>query len=370
MFFCRSALVSALVASLNVPVAWARDISLVVKGDLSPYEARFMSGAAQAGTNLGVNIKVFSPSVLTNNNLVVLLKRLVSEPNKSGIVVEVPWSPELGTLLQKENIHGNIIWTSRLSGPFSDATNFVTWDDAHTSAVAADALATAIKTSDGKIEGHVLLVSQSSSAVEDNAAQGFKRQLAEHYPDLKLIDTGSVMFKPESSQSDNELKDKWKYAAEQAMSSFLTADQNVVGVFASDPELTTGAAHAIANTKNKGKIALVGADLFVPANNRSMTITSLYSGWNYWLTDIIAASGSGQSQFIVQDSFTLGYQSVKAAFAASQGDYSQQAQYLETAMAISGNEFQSALTNWSEGSGPGLVADPRVIPILYTTNRN
>jgi Periplasmic binding protein domain len=158
------------------------------------------------------------------------------------------------------------------------------------------------------------------------------------------------MFKPESPQTDNEPKDKWKYAAEQAMSSFLTADQNVVGVFASDPELTTGAAHAIANTNNKGKIALVGADLFVPANNWSTTITSLYSGWNYWLTDIISASGSGQSQFIVQDSFTLGYQSVKAAFAASQGDYSHQAQYLETAMAISGNEFQSALTNWSEGS--------------------
>jgi esterase/lipase superfamily enzyme len=60
---------------------------------------------------------------------------------------------------------------------------------------------------------------------------------------------------------------------------------------------------------------------------------------------------------------------VKAAFESSNGDYSYQAQYLKSAMTISGNDFQNTLTNWSLGSGPGLVADPRVIPLLYTTNR-
>ena len=76
--------IAALLSPLLAFEASAREIAVIIDGDLTTYEQRFVAGAKQAGENLGVQIKLFSPSVYHDSESFVNLMRNVLNSNPIG----------------------------------------------------------------------------------------------------------------------------------------------------------------------------------------------------------------------------------------------------------------------------------------------
>jgi esterase/lipase superfamily enzyme/ABC-type sugar transport system substrate-binding protein len=328
----------------------ASEIAVIIDGNFTTYEQRFITGAKQAGENLGVGIKLYSPSFYHDNGSLLSLMRNVLDSKPLGVVVESRWNTEIATMLATEHIQGNIVWTNPQTGFFSDATNFVAWDNAHAGAVAADALAEAVRSHKGKSTGDIVLIAPSSaSTTENSVTAGFKHQVTEKYPDLKIVD--SAFLGSDSSFPED-------------ITSYISAHPNIVGVYASNFGLGSAAARAVAQQDKAGKINIVATSGLQTGDgffNNIITENALAN-----INPYIVSTGA---QFIVQDPFELAYQSTKTVFESSKGDLTYQAQYIKTAMTISGNELPTAFRYWSQGPGPGSVADPRVVPILYATDR-
>jgi ribose transport system substrate-binding protein len=117
----------------------------------------------------------------------------------------------------------------------------------------------------------------------DQRAAGFKEQLAKKYPDLHL-----VADKVADGQATTGLN---------ITTDLLTANPNLVGVFASNLIMAQGAGQAIAENKVAGKVALVGFD------NDDKLVGFLKDGTI--------------SALVVQDPYRMGYDGVKTALAAS-----------------------------------------------------
>ena len=341
--------IAALLSPLLAFEASAREIAVVIDGDLTTYEQRFVAGAKQAGENLGVQIKLFSPSVYHDSESFVNLMRNVLNSKPLGVVVEARWNTEIAAKLRAEHVEGNIVWTTAQTGSFSDATNFVVWDDAHAGTVAADALAEAVRSHKGKSDGDIVLIQPSSQGVDNNLTAAFKQQLREKYPYLKIIDSPVV-----GSHS-------WSVPD---ITAYITAHPNLVGLYASTFLLGSAAAKAVVEGNNSGRINIVATDGLQNSGflfNNNITEHSIFDANPYFL--------STGTQFVVQDPFDLAYQGTKTVFELSKGDRTYQGQYIKTATTISGDELPAAFRNWTQGPGLNSVADPSVVPILYATDR-
>jgi ribose transport system substrate-binding protein len=245
-----------------------------------------MAGARKAGQDLGVNVPELGAQAETDiNGQISILENAVSG-SPAAIVIAPTERSALGAPITEAAASVPIVGID--SSAESDAfSSFLTTDNVQGGRIAADGLAAAIEAATGKIEGEVALITNSPNAGSlEERKQGFIEQLAAEYPGLTLV-------------AD-------KYADGQAATGLnittdlLTANPNLVGIFASNLIQAQGAGQAIAENGAAEKVALIGFD------SDDKLIGFLKDG----TIDAL----------VVQDPYRMGYDGIKTALAVSKGE--------------------------------------------------
>ena len=257
-------------------------IPIIVKDTTSFYWQIVLAGARQAGKDLNVQVPELGAQAETdiNGQISILENAVAGSP--AAVVIAPTERSALGAPITEAAKSVPIIGID--SSAESDAfTSFLTTDNVQGGRIAADGLAEAVKAKTGKEEGEVALITNAPNAGSlEERKKGFVEQLAK-YPGLKLV-------------AD-------RYADGQAATGLnittdlLTANPNLVGIFASNLIMAQGAGQAIAENGAKDKVALIGFD------SDDRLVGFLKDG-------VISA-------LVVQDPYRMGYDGIKTALAAS-----------------------------------------------------
>ena len=174
------------------------------------------------------------------------------------------------------------------SGADSKAfTSFLTTDNVQGGRIAADGLAAAIKAATGKEEGEVAIITSLPGVGSlDQRREGFLDQMKTKYPGIKV-----TVDRFADGQATTGLN---------MMTDLITANPNIVGVFASNLIMAQGVGQAIAENKLGDKIKVIGFD------SDEKTVGFLKEG-------VLAG-------LVVQDPYRMGYDGVKTALAVSKGE--------------------------------------------------
>ena len=275
-------------AMLGATAGYAQTVTIpiIVKDTTSFYWQIVLAGARAAGKDLGVNVPELGAQAETDiNGQISILENAVSG-SPAAIVIAPTERTALGAPITEAAASVPIIGID--SSAESDAfSSFLTTDNVQGGRIAADGLAAAIKAATGKEEGEVALITNSPNAGSlEERKQGFIEQLAAKYPGLKLV-------------AD-------KYADGQAATGLnittdlLTANPNLVGIFASNLIMAQGAGQAIAENGAAAKVALIGFD------SDEKLVGFLKDG----TIDAL----------VVQDPYRMGYDGIKTALAVSKGE--------------------------------------------------
>ena len=174
------------------------------------------------------------------------------------------------------------------SGADSKAfTSFLTTDNVQGGRIAADGLAAAIKAATGKEEGEVAIITSLPGVGSlDQRREGFLDQMKTKYPGITV-----TVDRFADGQATTGLN---------MMTDLITANPNIVGVFASNLIMAQGVGQAIAENKLGDKIKVIGFD------SDEKTVGFLKEG-------VLAG-------LVVQDPYRMGYDGVKTALAVSKGE--------------------------------------------------
>ena len=284
-----TALAGAAVIATAMPVSsFAADVTIpiIVKDTTSFYWQIVLAGARKAGKDLGVNVPELGAQAETdvNGQISILENAVAGKP--AAIVISPTEFKALGKPVDEAAKSVPIIGID--SGADSKAfKSFLTTDNVAGGRIAADGLAAAIKKITGKEEGDVVIITNTPGAGSlEQRRTGFLDEVKTKYPGLKVV-------------AD-------KYADGQAttglniMTDLITANPNIVGVFASNLIMAQGVGQAIAENKLGGKVAVIGFD------SDDKTVGFLKNG---------AIAG-----LVVQDPYRMGYDGVKTALAVSKGE--------------------------------------------------
>lgn len=278
--------IAAATLALGLPsgpaLAQQPTIPIIVKDTTSFYWQIVLAGARKAGQDLGVNVPELGAQAETDiNGQISILENAVAG-NPAAIVIAPTERTALGPPITEAAKSVPIIGIDS-SAESTAFTSFLTTDNVQGGRIAADGLAAAIKAKTGKEEGEVALITNAPNAGSlEERKKGFIEQLAK-YPGLKLV-------------AD-------RYADGQAATGLnittdlLTANPNLVGIFASNLIMAQGAGQAVAENGVKDKVALIGFD----SDDRLVG----------FLKDGVI------SGLVVQDPYRMGYDGIKTALAAS-----------------------------------------------------
>ena len=261
-------------------------IPVIVKDTTSFFWQIVLAGARKAGRDLDVNVvQLGAQSESDINGQISILENAVSE-KPAAIVIAPTQFKALGQPIDEAAKKAIIIGID--SAADSKAfTSFLATDNVQGGRAGADALAAAVAAKYGKPQGDVALITSIPGVGSLNQrAKGFKEEIAAKYPGLKLV--------------ADKVADGMAATALNIMTDLITANPNLRGVFASNLIMAQGAGQAIAENKVADKIKLVGFD----SDDR---LVKLLRNGN------IAA-------LIVQDPYRMGYEGVKTALAASNGE--------------------------------------------------
>ena len=260
-------------------------IPIIVKDTTSFYWQIVLAGARAAGKDLGVNVPELGAQAETdiNGQISILENAVAGSP--AAVVIAPTEKSALGAPITEAANSVPIVGID--SSADSDAfTSFLTTDNVQGGRIAADGLAAAIMAATGKQEGEVALITSVPNAGSlEERKQGFIEQLAK-YPGLTLV-------------AD-------KYADGQAATGLnittdlLTANPNLVGIFASNLIMAQGAGQALAENGVADKVSLIGFD----SDDKLVG----------FLTD------GTIDALVVQDPYRMGYDGIKTALAASKGE--------------------------------------------------
>jgi hypothetical protein len=210
------------------------------------------------------------------------------------------------------------------------------WDESRAGSLAADAIAPVVKIPTGSSGKIAIVEPQDRDAIIADRISGFEERMKQSYPNLST----KVAYAPDSAEGLVRI------------SAELISDPTLVGVFYPTTSwLAVGATEAIRNFSKAGvKVAIAGS----------------WSGAINWagLSDSQNWSILQQTTFVLQDPYVLGYDAVRLSFKPDK-DYAS----VQAATVFRGDDIRRALTDWSQVSGTGLVPDPRVLSIIYATNR-
>ena len=260
-------------------------IPIIVKDTTSFYWQIVLAGARAAGRDLGVNVPELGAQAETdiNGQISILENAVAGSP--AAIVIAPTERSALGAPITEAANSVPIVGID--SSADSDAfTSFLTTDNVQGGRIAADGLAAAIMAATGKQEGEVALITAVPNAGSlEERKQGFIEQLAT-YPGLTLV-------------AD-------RYADGQAATGLnittdlLTANPNLVGIFASNLIMAQGAGQALAENGVADSVALIGFD----SDEKLVG----------FLTD------GTIDALVVQDPYRMGYDGIATALAASKGE--------------------------------------------------
>ena len=279
---------AAMLASASPVASMAQDVTIpiIVKDTTSFYWQIVLAGARAAGKDLGVNVpELGAQSESDINGQITILENAVAGA-PAAVVISPTEFKALGKPVDEAAKSVPIIGID--SGADSKAfTSFLTTDNVQGGRIAADGLAAAIKEMSGKEEGEIAIITSLPGVGSlDQRRDGFLDQVATKYPGLKVV-------------AD-------KYADGQAttglnmMTDLITANPNLVGVFASNLIMAQGVGQAIAENKLGDKIKVIGFD------SDDKTVGFLKEG-------VLAG-------LVVQDPYRMGYDGVKTALAVSKGE--------------------------------------------------
>jgi len=272
---------------LTATPSMAQDVTIpiIVKDTTSFYWQIVLAGARAAGKDLGVNVPELGAQAETdiNGQISILENAVAGSP--AAVVISPTEKSALGAPITEAAKSVPIIGIDS-SADSTAFTSFLTTDNVQGGRIAADGLAAAIKAATGKEEGDVALITSVPNAGSlEERKQGFIEQLAK-YPGLKLV-------------AD-------KYADGQAATGLnittdlLTANPNLVGIFASNLIMAQGAGQALAENGAAEKVSLIGFD------SDDKLVGFLKDG----TIDAL----------VVQDPYRMGYDGIKTALAASKGE--------------------------------------------------
>ena len=279
---------AAMLAAASPVASMAQDVTIpiIVKDTTSFYWQIVLAGARAAGKDLGVNVpELGAQSESDINGQITILENAVAGA-PAAVVISPTEFKALGKPVDEAAKSVPIIGID--SGADSKAfTSFLTTDNVQGGRIAADGLAAAIKEMSGKEEGEIAIITSLPGVGSlDQRRDGFLDQVATKYPGLKVV-------------AD-------KYADGQAttglnmMTDLITANPNLVGVFASNLIMAQGVGQAIAENKLGDKIKVIGFD------SDDKTVGFLKEG-------VLAG-------LVVQDPYRMGYDGVKSALAVSKGE--------------------------------------------------
>ncbi len=279
---------AAVIGGFCAAPSFAADVTIpiIVKDTTSFYWQIVFSGACQAGKDLNVNVpQLGAQSEADINGEITILENAVA--GKPAAVVIAPTEfKALGAPIDEAAKSVPVIGIDSAADSKSFAS-FLTTDNVQGGRVAADGLAAGIKAKTGKIAGDVALLTYLPGAGSlDQRAKGFKEEIAAKYPDLKLV--------------ADKVGDGTTTTALNITTDLLTANPNLVGMFASNEQSVLGAGQAVAENKIADKFTLVGFD----ADDKLLGF--LDDGTIYGL--------------VVQDPYRMGYDGIKTALAASKGE--------------------------------------------------
>lgn len=279
---------AAMMTSMMPAASFAQDVTIpiIVKDTTSFYWQIVLAGARAAGKDLGVNVPELgaqSESDITGQ-ISILENAVAGKP--AAVVISPTEFKALGKPVDEAAKSVPIIGIDS-SADSKAFTSFLTTDNVQGGRIAADGLAAAIKEATGKEEGEIAIITSLPGVGSlDQRHEGFMEQIKAKYPGLTVV-------------AD-------KYADGQAttglniMTDLITANPNLVGVFASNLIMAQGVGQAIAENKLGDKIKVIGFD------SDEKTVGFLKEG-------VLAG-------LVVQDPYRMGYDGVKTALAVSKGE--------------------------------------------------
>lgn len=283
----RLAIVTALLASAWSANALADEtIPLIVKNTSNHYFSIVTAGARKAAKELGVDMPVLGPTSFSDiQGQIGILENAVS--NKPAAIVIAPLEfSALGDPITEAAKSLPIITVDSAADSTSVAT-MVTTDNVEGGRQAAVALANAVKEAHGAPEGKVaVILGFAGQSTFEERLKGFKEKLVSDYPKLELV--------------SERIADGQATTAVNIMTDLLTSTPDIRGVFAPDLIMGAGAAQGVLENGVQDKVKVVAFD------SDEKLVEALSDG-------SIAA-------LIVQDPFRMGYEGIKAAYAASKGE--------------------------------------------------
>jgi ribose transport system substrate-binding protein len=283
----RKIVLAATVAALALASTSARaeeTVAVIVKATTSEYWQWVFRGAEKAGADLGLKIeKLGSPKDDAAQQISILESAAGAKP--AAIVISPTIFEALGDPIAAVTDAGIPVIVIDSGAKTDSYASFLTTNNEAGGKAAADAMAQCIKERTGKIAGKVgFLTAMAGHESLDSRDKGFKDGLAA-YPDLSLV--GNRVANNEEAQGMALTAD------------MLTKDPDLVGLFADNAQMGTGAGGAVSEQKLGQKLCLVAFDA------DAGEVEHLNEGSIYAL--------------IIQDPYMMGYAGVWYGHAAAHG---------------------------------------------------
>jgi ribose transport system substrate-binding protein len=261
-------------------------IAIIVKDTTSPYWQAVLAGARKAGGELGVNLSESGTQSESDADGQIALLEKAAARNPAAIVIAPAQFAALGKPIDKA------AKTSKVIGIESAAdtkamTSLLATDNLKAGRLAAEALAVAITKTYGDTEGNVVVMTARPGVPAlEKRRDGFKEVLAAKYRALNL--------------AADKIADGNPATVVSAMKDLVMNTPDLRGVFVSDPVMTAAVGQGVREGKPTDRINIIGF------GSDAGLVKSLEKGLIVGL--------------VVEDPFRMGYEGVKTAFAAANGE--------------------------------------------------
>ena len=286
MYPKRLLLASAMISALGFGVnALAQNVTVIVKATTSPYWQTVFAGAKAAAEELSVNLTTQGAAEESDiAGQISILENAVTQGPDAIVIAPTALEP-LGAPIDRaaENIPIIMIDSAAQTDAY---TSFLTTDNFAAGQLAAEALANAVEAQKGSAEGQIAILTAlpgvgSLSQRDEGFRDGLKK-----YPGLTEV----------ANRFNNN-------DANQALSNtldILVANPDLVGIFADNLPMGVGAGRAIAERGGEDQVAVVAFD----SDD----------------AEIEYLQGGQIKALVVQNPYRMGYEGVKTAVAAVNGE--------------------------------------------------
>jgi ribose transport system substrate-binding protein len=282
MILAASLAVSALIGQ---NAAYAEDsIAVIVKATTSEYWQWVFKGAEEAGKQLGVKVeKLGTPKDDAAGQIGVLETAVASKP--AAVVISPTIFEALGDPIAAVTDAGIPVIVIDSGAKTDKYASFLTTNNEAGGRAAAEALAACIKERTGKVAGKVgYLTAMAGHESLDSRDRGFLEGM-KAYPDITVV--GNRVGNNEEAQGMSLTAD------------MLTKDPDLIGLFADNAQMGTGAGASISEQKLGDKFCLVAFD------SDAGELEHLKGGSIYAL--------------VIQDPYMMGFAGVWYGYAAAHG---------------------------------------------------